>query len=405
MTSAVWLLLTFVLSSNLLVYVGFVVADRTLYLPCFGFCLLLVQAIFSLPPSLGVFFTPTAAPPLPAPTDGNHQQRAPPSAITTTTTTTTSTTTTTARSTSFASGPLAVAAAVLAAYVAKQQVQTDRWRDPILLWGEGYRINPGSCITGGEYGMSLTNGQRPRDAVPVLWDTHRRELSAKWFTATIAVKDNGWSSTNNKDGDEKQLDAATVARDFLAQWQRMSNLLQTRFKLVTAMGNAGMCARALPLIEEGLDLIARQVAEIDRQYHQQQQEQQQQLATTTGELTSNSSPSSSPSSSPPRSQYEKARTGLTNSKAYLLISRSRCSSDLATMGHYAGAAVSAQPSMAYAHEYARSVAGLIQDAKVASGLEPEQVAVGWAPHEDPAVQVYERTFSFRASPTKAAESN
>jgi hypothetical protein len=61
--------------------------------------------------------------------------------------------------------------------------------------------------------------------------------------------------------------------------------------------------------------------------------------------------------------------------------------------------------MAYAHEYARSVAGLIQDAKVASGLEPEQVAVGWAPHEDPAVQVYERTFSFRASPTKAAESN
>ena len=48
MTSGIWLLGTFMLSSKLFVYVGFVVADRTLYLPSFGFCLLLAEAVVSL---------------------------------------------------------------------------------------------------------------------------------------------------------------------------------------------------------------------------------------------------------------------------------------------------------------------------------------------------------------------
>jgi len=40
-----WVLGTYLLSSNLLVYVGFVIADRALYLPSFGYCLLLAQVM------------------------------------------------------------------------------------------------------------------------------------------------------------------------------------------------------------------------------------------------------------------------------------------------------------------------------------------------------------------------
>ena len=351
-TSAWWLLLTFVLSSNLLVYVGFVVADRTLYLPCFGYCLLLVQALFSLSSSSSSAAAAAAS------FDEGVKNR------------TQSRKGSGGASAASASAVLAVAAAVLAGYVGKQQAQTERWQDPVLLWGEAYRINPNSCITGGEYGMSLTNGQRPADAVPVLIDTHRRELSSGWYTSTIRRRGAGWAKSSD-DPDA----APPSAQDYFAQWSRMSNLLQTRFKLVTAMGNAGLCGRALPLIEEALELIDGQVAEIDRQV---------QLLTA------------------PDSGYDKSRGGLQNSKAYLLVARSRCSVDLATMGYFAGAAVSAQPSMNYAHEYARSVAGLIQSAKEQSGLEPEQVAVGWAPNPDPKVQVYERTFSFLAEPPAAS---
>jgi hypothetical protein len=37
----------------------------------------------------------------------------------------------------------------------------------VLLWGHAYRVNPRSCINGAEWGMALTNADRPRDAIPV----------------------------------------------------------------------------------------------------------------------------------------------------------------------------------------------------------------------------------------------
>ena len=43
-----WILATFLLSSNLLQYVGFVVADRVLYLPSYGFGLIAVHVLHAL---------------------------------------------------------------------------------------------------------------------------------------------------------------------------------------------------------------------------------------------------------------------------------------------------------------------------------------------------------------------
>ena len=238
--------------------------------------------------------------------------------------------------------------------------------------------------------MSLTNGQMPRDAVPVLLDTHKRELTSGWFTASIMRRDAGSGRSRS---------------DWIAQWSRMTNILQTRFKLVTAMGNAGQCGRALPLIEEALVLIDQQLAEIERQTSQFAQhplstnfDSVRDLHVGNTEFSSTAMHTDALNSGPTKDKYDKVRHGLTNSKAYLLISRSRCSSDLATMGHYAATAVSTQPSMAYAHEYANSVVGLIKNAQETTGLSPERIAVGWKPNSNPSSQVYERTFSFRSEP-------
>jgi hypothetical protein len=96
-----WVLCTYLLSSNLLVYVGFVVADRALYLPSFGFCVLLAQAITATA-NAAVKAWPqwawAAATPAATKHTGPSSQAA----------------------------ALTLAAVVVAAYVAKQQAQTDR---------------------------------------------------------------------------------------------------------------------------------------------------------------------------------------------------------------------------------------------------------------------------------------
>jgi hypothetical protein len=121
-----WVLVTFIMSSNLFTYVGFVVADRTLYLPSFGFCLLSALCIFE------------CAAPIQRLTSLPRRQIF-----------------------------CLIVVVVVAAYTSKQQAQNYRWHDPVLIWGEGYRVNPDSCITGSEYGMSLTNAGRPAEAAGV----------------------------------------------------------------------------------------------------------------------------------------------------------------------------------------------------------------------------------------------
>jgi len=181
---AAWLVATAVLSTNLLVHVGFVVADRTLYLPCFGSLLLAAVALYRAPLAEQAVAEQTMAgqalagqrteaagdqaaklvqsPPLPL-----SPPPRPPSL---------------ARRLVLRWWRAGFASAALALCVVKQQRQTALWRDPALLWAEALRVNPLSCIAGTELGMSLVNAGRPRDAAAVLWEAHRRELESNWST-------------------------------------------------------------------------------------------------------------------------------------------------------------------------------------------------------------------------------
>ena len=113
LTCSYWMIIPFVMSSNLLVHVGFVVADRTLYLPSFGFCLLLMKTVIHLP---SLFF---------------HQSFA---------------------NKKMSGGSKMIVSLILTAiilmYTMKQQVQTKRWSHPVLIWEEAYKLNPDSVISG-----------------------------------------------------------------------------------------------------------------------------------------------------------------------------------------------------------------------------------------------------------------
>lgn len=148
-----FMMITFVMSSNLLVHVGFVVADRTLYLPSYGFLCGLTVLLFVIPNSM---FKTSMEKVEETSIENNKEDKESSSQS--------------KRKTSHASSSgitLSLAVVVISCYTAKQQAQTTRWADPVELWAEAYKINPKSCINGGEFGMSLTNAQRPLDAVPV----------------------------------------------------------------------------------------------------------------------------------------------------------------------------------------------------------------------------------------------
>ena len=111
LTSFYWMLLPFLMSSNLIVHVGFVVADRTMYLPSFGFCLLLTEVLFYLPSFV---------------LSSSSSSRGRASNVVTFT----------------------CSLFVLTMYTWKQQVQTKLWSDPVLIWGEAYKLNPASILSG-----------------------------------------------------------------------------------------------------------------------------------------------------------------------------------------------------------------------------------------------------------------
>ena len=300
-TSFIWMLLPFLMSSNLIVYVGFVVADRTLYLPSFGFCLLLVKGLLDL-------MDRSKQKPEKAPMRRN------------------------------ATVMMAIVL-ILTSYTMAQQAQTKRWSKNVLIWGEAYRINPNSCISGMEYGASLVNDGRNIEAMQVLKSTHRLELASNWFTRTLANRAADLDGDNVDDNENR-----------LMEITRMENILSSRFKLVTAMGNAGHCDKARSLIDEGLAWIA----EIDYDLRAMQVTEE-------------------------RNTRAEELIGLNwNNKAYLLVARSRCSENLADMIKHAYAAVAARPNLDYATNHAQSVS---QISNKAGGIDPETLQLIWTTKE------------------------
>ena len=349
-TSFCWMLIPFLMSSNLFVHVGFVVADRTLYLPSFGFCLLLVQYLVYLSFGCSIYIHPTEdkkernavlltitkRQPLPLLTQDKIIV-------------------------------LGLASVILILYAMKQQAQTQRWSDPVLLWGEAYRINPNSCITGKEYGMSLVNAQRPKDAVPVLKDSHQVELNSKeWFVKTIQDVQLARQGKYHPTKEE-----VTIAK-----MTRMSSMLQTRFKLVTAMGNSGSCDQAVPLIEEGLKWAEEILVEIEKEMQKKGQSGGQ------GKEYDDFITGSKNETSLSKKHYsfKEIESVMLDNKAYLYVAKSRCAENVAIMASSAYEALVTK-NMDYTMHHAQSVndvVGKIQE----QGIDPRTVLLTWKKNAD-----------------------
>ncbi len=203
--------------------------------------------------------------------------------------------------------------------------------------------------------MALVNESRNKDAISVLHYVHKKELSEKYFTHGIRDDD---SSKNHQLGDIT----------------RTSNLLRTRFKLVTAMGNSGSCKEARSIIDEGLawtDSIDMAIEKIERNMIENGESD---LSVIHGMKNSNM-----------------------DNKAYLLVAKSRCSADVAGMARAAYEAVLAKPQMEYALKYAESVGGIVEKIQ-SSGLNPAEVFTDWEMDNNTTrSQTAKMTFKFKQS--------
>jgi hypothetical protein len=152
-----------------------------------------------------------------------------------------------------------------------------------------------------------------------------------------------------------------------------SNLLRTRFKLVTAMGNSGACDEALPLIVEGLEWIEN-------------------IDTKLNDLEAKKKVKEFDANIDISTILSMKNTNLDN-KAYLLVSKSRCSKNVASMGMAAYEAAMTRPQMAYAMEHAESVGKIVEQIK-SSGMDPNNVFTSWE-FEDDDDQTAKLSFKFK----------
>ena len=112
------------------------------------------------------------------------------------------------------------------------QPSRHRWRDPIVLWGEAFRVNPKSCISGAELGMALSNGRKPRDAIKPLWELHANELASDWYTRTVQGegrrREQKQQNLGNEEGQAREAIEIKGTDPRLPQWSRMVSLMNTR---------------------------------------------------------------------------------------------------------------------------------------------------------------------------------
>lgn len=197
--------------------------------------------------------------------------------------------------------------------------------------------------------MCLVNEYRNKDAVFVLNRVHFNELKSKYFTNTI-------------DGEDP------ISRHLL-EITSTSNLLRTRFKLVTAMSNSGDCKSARKLIEEGLDWIKTIETNLNKNNHSEMNESNKKEASTILSL----------------------KNANLDNKAYFLIAKSRCSEDVISMASTAYEAAMTRPQMEYAINYAQSVVKIVEQLQ-SNGLDPQKVMTDWEVEDNSSQKA---TLSFR----------
>ena len=123
-----WAVLTFLLSSNLLTCVGFVIAERVLYLPSFGWCLAAGACLSHAARWLA----------------RRSAQLSERSALT------------------------LLALPLVLVFLRMCQLQDATWVSATALWGHAYAVNPRGVLPAGEYGMALVSTGEYSAAEPVL---------------------------------------------------------------------------------------------------------------------------------------------------------------------------------------------------------------------------------------------
>jgi len=243
---------------------------------------------------------------------------------------------------------------IFSLYTKKVIRQNKRWSDPVLLWGEAYRLFPSSCINGKEYGMSLVNAQRPKDAIPVLWDMSKREKANSWFTQTVESFQKEHFADTKKNQTKSLMNVMNLNKKKLGQIGRYASILQTRFKLVTAMGNVGRCDEANKIIDDGLKLIETSIRKIHKMKNS--------ITVEDDERNTKDMSDERESLNDAMNSIEEA---MISNKAYMLVSKSRCASTLLDMAKYAYAAVQIKANMEYSLEHAKTVSELVDQTQSA----------------------------------------
>jgi hypothetical protein len=200
--------------------------------------------------------------------------------------------------------------------------------------------------------MSLVNAQKPRDAIPVLLDMSKREMANIWFTQTVeSFRKEHFSTRSNSQGMRSVLDISTKR---LSEIGRFASILQTRFKLVTAMGNIGQCDEANRIIDDALQLIESSLREI-YDIKKSSVLDKEILETEISDETAAFSDS-----------IKSIEEAVISNKAYILVSKSRCSSTLLDMAKFAYAAVQTKANMDYCLEHAKTVSELVAQTQSAN---------------------------------------
>jgi len=337
LVSFLWMFLPFILSSNLFVTIGLVVADRTLYLPCLGFCILLVQGL--------VLFSSLYV--LKENADSNDNDNI-------------------GKKNKNDSGAksgngnakksvfsfvLTGSVIILSLYAYKQRHNTRLWTKTELVWGEAHRVNKRGFVPRREYAIGLVNSNRNAEAVPILLEYH-----IKSFT-------NPWGLNSTRDARMRRQGLKRSETDIKkTSWGRLAGLMQTRFVLTSAMTYSGDIEGAKSLVIEGLKMIEEILPELKEEIEIEQ---------TFSRRSKKESFSSA---------AVDIFSGILTERAALLINMSKVADNMAEMAKYAEMAIQSSPNHGEVQKHSHAVKGMLQNAKQAN-MDPKDILLRWMPDD------------------------
>jgi hypothetical protein len=318
--SFLWMLIPFLMSSNLFVYIGLTIADRTLFLPSYGFCLLFIQGI-SLLCYTGI------------------------QGVQDLTITTTSNFSLTLMKN--------LTVILLASYLAKQQSYTKLWSNTVWLWCESHRVAPGSIMAERECGLSLINAGYSKMAAIKLQRSLSRSMKYRFGEKTAQ---DFTARSRRSEMEQKQ-----------QEWTHTKSLMQTRFIATHSLAHSGRCKEALPLIDEGIEIIDGILFRLEKELSVQGHDQD---FGRTRFYT-----------------FQEIHVGITTEKAALLVTKSKCALNLESMAKISMQALETRGDNQNVIDHVRKVTGLVEHAKMMK-RNPAEIRLLWVPSDTG----YELTF-------------